>query len=61
MRYDYKCPKCGYFEAEGGREDSFSPCPLCGTPAKRMPYSGVPAVVTDTGVKTAPATPMREK
>ena len=34
-RYDYKCPQCGYFEARRGVEDSFTPCPQCGEPAKR--------------------------
>jgi putative FmdB family regulatory protein len=33
--YDYHCPKCRWFEARRGVEDYFTPCPQCGTSAKR--------------------------
>jgi predicted nucleic acid-binding Zn ribbon protein len=46
--YTYKCDLCGYFEAKGGFEASYSPCPGCGDPAKREPVSGIPAAVTPT-------------
>ena len=60
-RYVYRCPKCGYFEATRGVEESFTPCSICGTPAKREPYSGVPYSKTETGGDFLPGTPMRER
>ena len=59
--YLYKCPQCGYFEETRGREESFTPCPQCGEPAKREPYSGVPYSNTETGGDFLPGKPMREK
>ena len=59
--YDYKCPKCGYFEATRGLKDSYTPCPQCGTPAKREPASGVPYSNTETGGDFLPGKMMREK
>ena len=59
--YDYRCVKCGYFEATRGTEDVLIPCPSCGKTAKREPYSGVPYSNTETGGDFLPGTPMREK
>lgn len=52
--YVYKCPKCKYFEAERGLDESYTPCPTCGTPAKREPCSGSPAIFGETVGKTMP-------
>ena len=47
-RYDYYCPSCRWFEAWRGVEDSFTPCPACGAPAKRAACSGLPAIKGET-------------
>jgi hypothetical protein len=46
--YIYRCVRCKFFEAQGGFEQSFTPCPQCGLPARREPVSGVPATNTET-------------
>lgn len=46
--YDYYCPKCRWFEARRGVEESFTPCPQCGTPAERAACSGLPAIHGET-------------
>ena len=58
-RYDYRCPKCGYFEAQAGMEKISLPCPTCGSPARR--YPSVPAIIGETVGKSLPGKPMREK
>jgi len=57
--YDFRCPKCGYFEATRGMEEILIPCPSCGQTARR--YPSLPYVVTESGGKSLPGTPMREK
>ena len=59
--YLYKCSQCGFFEKTRGREESYTPCPACGSPAKREPYSSVPYSKTETGGDFLPGTPMRER
>ncbi len=56
--YDFKCPKCGYFEAMRGVGDILIPCPLCGKTAKRC-LSLPAAVFTESGGKSMPGTPFR--
>ena len=47
-RYDYGCGAHGIFEAFGGVNDSFMPCPICHEPARRRPFSGVPNISGET-------------
>lgn len=46
--YDYGCATHGTFEAQGGLNDSFVPCPACHEPSRRRPFSGVPALRGET-------------
>lgn len=59
--YDYRCHKCGVFEAYATREDTYLPegCPQCGDIAKRIPI--MPMVLTDTtNAGTQPGEPLRD-
>lgn len=56
--YDYRCVKCGFFEAKAKMEDVLIPCPGCGKTAKR--YPGVPNTRTESGGKSLPGTPWRD-
>ena len=53
--YDYCCPKCGYFEASRGVEESFTPCSLCGTPAKREAVYAYQSTITESGGNSYPS------
>jgi len=55
--YDYRCVKCGYFEADKPMEDILIPCPSCGKTARR--YPSLPTVITESGGKSRPGAPMR--
>jgi len=57
--YDYRCPKCGYFEETRPRDDILIPCPSCGKTARR--YPSVPTVITESGGKSLPGTPLRPR
>ncbi len=57
--YDYFCPKCRYFEDWQPADKILIPCPGCGKTAKRLP--SLPAVFTESGGKSMPGTPWREK
>lgn len=46
-RYDYRCPACGVYEAEGRRDERQIDC-SCGLAATRLPFSGVPYLKGDT-------------
>ena len=46
-RYDFKCPACGVFEAEGTLDERQIEC-ACGLPATRLPFSGAPYLKGDT-------------
>lgn len=54
-KYDYKCPKCGYFEATRGVEEFFTPCDLCGTPAKREAVYAYQTTITESGGNSYPS------
>jgi putative FmdB family regulatory protein len=53
--YDYECPKCGYFEARRGVEESFTPCSVCGTPAKREAVYAYQSTITESGGNSYPS------
>jgi putative FmdB family regulatory protein len=59
--YDYKCSRCGFFEAWRGLDDSEILCPQCGDPAKREPCSGSPIIFGETVGKASPGKLMREE
>ena len=46
-RYDFKCPACGVFEAEGRVDERQVEC-ACGLTATRLPFSGAPYLKGDT-------------
>ena len=52
--YAYNCGACGIFEASAGLDDSELPCPTCHKPARRRPYSSLPALRGETVVKSIP-------
>lgn len=51
--YAYRCMEHGVFEQSGGLDDDLTRC-VCGQPARRMPYSGVPAIKGETVSKSIP-------
>ena len=46
--YDYRCKTGHWFEAVGGLEERYIPCPEHGEPSKRADVSGIPGVNTPT-------------
>ena len=51
--YAYRCEEHGVFEQTGGLDDDLTRC-VCGQPARRMPYSGVPNLKGETVSKNVP-------
>lgn len=52
-RYDYRCPACGVYEAEGTLDERQIEC-ACGLPATRLPFSGTPFLKGETMPKQIP-------
>ncbi len=52
-RYDFRCPACGVFEAEGRLDERQIEC-ACGLAATRMPFSGTPFLKGETMPKQIP-------
>ena len=52
-KYDYRCPACGVYEAEG-RRDERQVEHDCGLTADRLPFSGVPYLKGETMPKQIP-------
>ena len=46
-RYDFRCPNCGVFEADGFRDERETEC-ACGNIATRLPFSGLPYLKGET-------------
>ena len=51
--YAYKCPNCGVFEMQAGRDDRQVEC-ACGFTATRRPFSGLPYLKGDTMPRQIP-------
>lgn len=58
-RYDFRCPSCGVFEAQAGRDDRFIEHD-CGSVAERRPFSGVPALKGETVSRNIPDADYRQ-
>ena len=52
-RYDYRCLEHGVFEQQGRLDEDVVSC-VCGQPARRCPYSGVPYLKGETVSRNIP-------
>ena len=52
-RYDYRCPNCGIFEMDAGRDERQTEH-VCGMTATRMPFSGAPYLNGQTVARAIP-------
>lgn len=52
--YVYFCGTHSNFEQQAGLDDSTWPCPQCGSPARRRPFSSVPHLKGETVSKSIP-------
>lgn len=59
-RYDYRCPNCGTFERDAGRDERQVEC-ACGFTADRRPFSGAPYLNGQTVSRAIPDPAYRQE
>lgn len=58
--YDFRCPRCGVFEASAGYSERSLDCP-CGWAAERLPFSGIPYIGGATVATSIPDPQYRQE